>query len=811
MKKVELLSPAGDFECLKAAVQNGADSVYFGGGNFNARSSANNFQGENLREAIHYAKLRNVETHFTLNTLLRDEEFEDAVSLAKEVYEYGIDAIIVQDLGLAKFLIQNFPELPIHGSTQMTVHNLEGALSLQNLGFKRAVLARELSLSDIEYICANTNIEIEAFIHGALCISYSGQCLFSSMVGGRSGNRGKCAQACRLPYELIQKKENQTLSLSKGHLMSPKDLCGLDFIPDLIRAGVSCFKIEGRMKAPEYVATVTRIYRKYIDLALSGKPYMVDKQDKKDLLQIFNRGGFSTGHLSNKPNRNLIFKDQPGNIGLYIGNISYYHPGTKRFDIQLLENLEIGDTISFQHEPSKYTVSELMQKKENIGSATSGMKVTVGRMKGNISVGNRVYKIASKSLTQSALSNINIENIKLPVSCRVSVLPNKKASLEANFAYQGKVFHTKVESDIEPIAAEKIPITVDKIQTQLKKTANTPFEFTDISISLGNNLFLPNFTSVFNDLRRRTLDQGQKLILKSFQRKSSSLEKIQNPFSLFPISKENYKISLLLNLLNPDFDYTSLKNIGRLYIPLKYFTFKKYELLLKQICSHFDTYIYMPTVVRANYKNLILANLENAFKNFEIKGCVLSNISNILDIKRYHELFSEKKLEYIANYTLNIFNSQTIRELSKLNIKKITLSPELDKRSIQEIPHVSSFEKEFIVYGKLPLMTTNYCFLGQSNKCYPTCDYHCKENATYYLKDRLGLDFRILPDNIQTVTTIYNCKTLSISASDLNLDYARIDILEENLEEIQHIVEMVRHGNRFEGSNYTNGNLNRIV
>lgn len=194
MNKIELLSPVGDFECLKAAVQNGADSVYFGASNFNARASASNFNLSSLKDAISYAKLRGVNTHLTLNTLIKDTELDDAILLAKKAYEFGIDAIIVQDLGLAKFLIKNFPDLPIHASTQMTIHNLEGALEAEKLGFKRVVLSRELSLDEIQYICSKTSIEIETFIHGALCISYSGQCLFSSMIGSRSGNRGKCAR-----------------------------------------------------------------------------------------------------------------------------------------------------------------------------------------------------------------------------------------------------------------------------------------------------------------------------------------------------------------------------------------------------------------------------------------------------------------------------------------------------------------------------------------------------------------------------------------------------------------------------------------
>ena len=203
--------------------------------------------------------------------------------LAKSAYNLGVDAIIVQDLGLAKYLITNFPNLPIHASTQMTVHNLEGAVFAEKFGFKRVVLSRELSIEEIRFIKENSNIEIETFVHGALCISYSGQCLFSSMIGGRSGNRGKCAQSCRLPYELY---ENDS-KIDKGYLLSTRDLCALDYLPQLINYGIDCFKIEGRMKSPEYVATVTRIYRKYIDLYLKNpSEYKIDIQDKKDLLQV---------------------------------------------------------------------------------------------------------------------------------------------------------------------------------------------------------------------------------------------------------------------------------------------------------------------------------------------------------------------------------------------------------------------------------------------------------------------------------------------------------------------------------------------
>ena len=317
---------------MKAAVQNGADCVYFGSNLFSARAFANNFDLEEIKKAIEYAKLRGVKVHLAFNTLIKNNEIDEALELAKKAYEFGIDAIIVQDLGLATQLIKLFPDLPIHASTQMTAHSLNGVLELQKLGFKRVVLARELTCNEIQNICQNTNVEIECFVHGALCISYSGQCLFSSMIGGRSGNRGKCAGPCRLPYTLLMKNNKK---IESGYLLSPCDLCALDYIPFFIDSGVTCLKIEGRMKSPEYVATVTKIYRKYIDLAMSHEPYKIDETDRKTLLQAFNRGMSSCGHLSNEPNKQFVFKEKPNNMGLFLGIVEKYNKNKGYINLKL--------------------------------------------------------------------------------------------------------------------------------------------------------------------------------------------------------------------------------------------------------------------------------------------------------------------------------------------------------------------------------------------------------------------------------------------------------------------------------------------
>ena len=505
MTKVELLAPVGDWNCLKAAVQNGADAVYFGVEQFNARMYAANFNVEDMKQVIEYCKLRNVKTNLTLNTLLENCEFDNAVDLAKEAYKTGVDAIIVQDLGLAKYLIDNIPGLPIHASTQMTVHNLQGVLKLEKLGFDRVVLSRELSCEEIEYICKNCKVEIETFIHGALCICYSGQCLFSSVVGGRSGNRGKCAGPCRLPYELISEnaETHERKSIDKGYLLSTKDLCGIAYLPRLVQAGVKCFKIEGRMKSPEYVATVTRIYRKYIDMVLNNYDFIIDEKDINDLMQVFNRGGFSDGHLDSKHNRNLIFPEKPSNMGIYLGTIKKYNSNKGHITLQLEEDLELGDSISVSNEASKYLVSELMIKNVNQKKVSANTEVTIGRMKGNIKVGDKVYRISSKALSDFAKASYdNCENKKIPLNCTVTIKKNTPISMEIstnkNTCYNElySSIYVKEISNMIPIDALKTPISVERVVKQISKTTNTPFSFENITVLLDDGLYVPSISTL---------------------------------------------------------------------------------------------------------------------------------------------------------------------------------------------------------------------------------------------------------------------------------------------------------------------------
>lgn len=801
--KPELLSPAGDFECLKAAVQNGADCIYLGSNLFSARASAKNFDDEELQKAIEYCKIRGVKTNLTLNILIKDNEFEDAFNLAKKAYEYGIDAIIVQDLGLAKTLIKAFPDLPIHASTQMSVHNLQGVLELQELGFKRVVLSRELSIEEIEYITNNCNVEIECFIHGALCISYSGQCLFSSIIGGRSGNRGTCAQGCRLPYELI---ENDSTILDKGYLLSPRDMCSLEYLSRLIACGVKCFKIEGRMKNPEYVATVTRIYRKYIDLYYSEQKYIIEEKDKKDLMQVFNRGNFSSGHLNSKSNNNLIFSEKPNNMGLFLGHIAKYNPTKGLITLNLNEPIEIGDTISIEHESGTYTISELIKNKENIKIANIDDFVTIGRMKGKIKVGDKIFKMSSKKLNTEALSSFenDTQTKKIPLNCEVKIIKNSPISIHISSACDLEIYRKlDIYCQIDSIPTDSIkhPLEKEKIISQISKTTNTPYFFKNIKVKLDENTFLPNIKSL-NELRRTALSLVEDFAKSKIKRfTTSTLEPISINRKL-----KNKTISVLLNELHITENYNTLSGFDNIYIPLKYFADKKYEKIIESFSNRFNVYVYLPTIIKTNYINLLSSKIEETINTYNIKGFILSNISNFKFLKSFHS----DDFNFIANYTLNIFNKYTIKELLDLGINTFTISPELNKNIINTLTNITNHE--IICYGRTPLMNMNYCPLGKTNHCYPNCDMKCQTHNKYYLKDRMNFTFPIVPDNFQTVSTLYNSKITSISSNEFDNSVSlRIDILEESVDEIQNIIETVKNGNRLEGTNYTTANLNKEI
>ena len=640
------------------------------------------------------------------------------------------------------------------------------------------------------------------------------------------GNRGRCAQPCRLPYEVLEEKNinNKTSEtiIDKGYLISPRDLCSLEYLPELINAGVKCFKIEGRLKSPEYVAIVTKIYRKYIDMFLNKKEYIIDEKDKLQLKQIFNRGEFSTGHLSNSPNRNLIFKEKPNNMGLYLGNVAGYNKLKGHIKILLNQPLSIGDTINFEKENTKYTISELMLDNLNIPNAEIGSKVIIGRMKGNIHIGDKVYKLSSKQQLLQANSSYLNENIKLPLECKISIKKDKPITMNIHLKdlhyHLYKNIDVHIASSLIPEIAKNNPISKDRIIAQVSKTNNTPFEFTKIDIDLDDGLFIPSIKEL-NEIRRMALSKLENIIISKNKRvidlDETKLDKLYEKYSnsyLNKYSTENNlkQVSIYLNTININYNYLKLskKYISCVYIPLRYFMKKEYSKSLKDITSNFKTYIYMPAIIKANYKNVIKHSLEDLIKEYNIQGFIVSSLGDFVLLEKYW-----KKYDFIGNFTLNSFNTTSINVFKSLGLSKITLSPELN---LEDITTIYNIEKEhipleLIIYGNIPIMKMNYCVLGISNKCYPQCMMRCRTNNKYYLIDRLGFKFRILPDNVQTVTTIFNSKITSITHIDTGINSVRVDLLDETIDEINNIAKSCMNGSKIEGKQYTYGNLNREV
>lgn len=431
IKGPELLAPAGGMQQLVAAVENGADAVYIGGQLFNARENATNFSDEEIVEAIQYAHVRDVKIYITMNTLLNDQELPQAVEYAKKMYLLGADALIIQDIGFGEIIKEELPDFPLHASTQATVYSLEGVLEYAKLGYKRVILARELNQEEIDYISKNSPIEVETFVHGALCMSYSGQCLLSSFNGGRSGNRGRCAQPCRLPFEVVEKnRDNYKRIKEQGYYLSPKDLKLVEHLPELVGSKVASIKIEGRMKSPEYTAIVTKIYRKYLDLALENKSGNVELKDAKDLIQIFNRGGFSTGYFEEKLSKRLITKDRPKHWGALVGTVRAYESKKDTIKIKLKEDLHIGDGIEIVNDQLPGNVISFMVKNgERVTSANRNDTVIVGDIRGTVKDGDLVYRITKKSLMSEAQQTYKSSQKKSFIQMNFEATLNKKPVL----------------------------------------------------------------------------------------------------------------------------------------------------------------------------------------------------------------------------------------------------------------------------------------------------------------------------------------------------------------------------------------------
>lgn len=490
MNKIELLAPAGSMESLYAAVSAGADAVYLSGKKYGARAFAANFNDEELVEAINYCHLYDVRVYVTVNTLIYEREMDDFIKYVEFLHRSGVDAVIMQDLGAMDLVRQKFPNLEIHASTQMNIHSLESVKLLENLGIKRAVLSRELSISDISNIKKNSNIELEIFIQGALCVSFSGCCLMSSLIGGRSGNRGSCAQCCRMKYDLVK---NGSVS-DTGYLLSTKDLCTVNNIDKLIDIGITSLKIEGRMKRPEYVYTAVSLYRKAIDSYISSGKIDISESDITELKKIFNRD-FTKGFLFNEDNNNFINKIKPNHQGIEIGKVISIK--NNYFLLKLSDTLNTQDGIRIVDDDIGFTVTDMFINNNKVKSACSG---DIVKIKYKINSLSKVVKTTDYEQLKRIGESIKISK-KLLLDISIDACIGKPLVIKLKY----KDYTVEGVSDYIITSSINSPTTKDDIISRVSRLNDTVYSVGSINVSASDNIFIPG--GVINRLKREVVDK----------------------------------------------------------------------------------------------------------------------------------------------------------------------------------------------------------------------------------------------------------------------------------------------------------------
>ena len=773
----ELLSPAGSMESLKAGIQNGADAIYLGGSSFGARAAATNFDNDELIEAVKYAKLRDVNIFVTVNTSIKETEIEDLISYTDFLYKIGVDAIILSDIGIAEVLRKRYPNMELHASTQISAHSLNDVLELKQVGFDRVVIARELGIEEIKEICDNVDIDIEVFIHGAICVSYSGQCLMSSMLGDRSGNRGRCAQPCRQSYKLINKTTGKIINVNGNYLLSPKDLCSIENIEKILDTGVKSLKIEGRMKRPEYVAVVTSRYRKAIDNYINNKITTDKKTLKEDLEAIFNRK-FTSGYLMSKNGSDIINLDKPNNVGVKVGEVLSFNLKKNKLKIKLSGKLSKGDGINL----GGGNIGRIIKDGEIFDCGVAGDIVEIDFIK-NIKPKTPVYKTSDKQLVDNANKSFKegIENKKINLKCEIFI----KVGYKIKFNLENiEIFSDEIIEKANNKEAE-----IDKIIERLSKTGGTPYNFIFNNIFVDKNAFIP--VSVLNNLRRKAIEKYEEYRL------DFSAKRIIYPYDNYSYLKGekvfNGKITLKVHN-NSQLD-TILENPNISEFVKEIYT--EDFTLLEKYYSKFKT-----LGINIIYSALGVIRNEEYYVLEKYLSKINSDIFNKVQISTwgsknfFKSKFGTKKFN-IDTY-FNIYNSYSLNFFEKyFDAEDITISQEINKFEIKNLLDKSKERNsnvDMIIYGHTRSMLTEYCAMGVLTKdCHK--DRRCSECARsdYILKDNENREFRLFQD-IFCRTEIRNHLTLDLRENikeifELGIDRVRLDFTYENSDMVYSILK----------------------
>ncbi len=802
-RPLELLAPAGNFEAFKAAVENGANAVYLGGKSFSARASAANFDLEELQKAVRYAHERQVNVYVTVNILIADQEFKELLDYLYALHEIGVDAVILQDVGVAESIRTILPELETHASTQMTVNTSWGVDHLESLGFKRVVLARETSANEMKDIAEKTPLDIEVFVHGALCIGYSGQCLMSSFIGGRSGNRGTCAQPCRMTYQLVNEgKQNLLVQKNTGeHLLSPRDLNLAEELAELKRIGIHSLKVEGRMKRPEYVATVIRLYRQAIDRIGDQQEDRADAPlltpgEHQELLQVFNRD-FTRGYFRENLGAELMSYNRPNNRGTRLGRVARLE--ADRLSLKLEAALHPGDGIEFWTGRGRegVTVGLIWKDQKEVIEGLPGETVQI-EFSGIAQPGDRVFKTNDALLMEKARLSFQEgrEQRKSPLTMRLSGHEGDKLSLEVMDA-QRKV---KVYSASLAQKALKRPLTWEYAFQQLGRLGTTPFWLDKLELETDEGIMLP--VSDLNEMRRLAVEEllqiepRQRIDRQTYRQRVERWKQRQAEERSTLISLKNTIPQISVAVSDTLTLQAALKGgAKRVLIGGEHWRSRR-GFSQEEIRASFkdcrrqgiDCAWRLPRVLNQAQSESLYLDLKEAAEWETKPKLVVANLGELEMMKDIHPDWP-----FEVDYSMNVFNETSLAYFLRQGAKKVTVSPELHH---EQLAYLAKWpEVEVIVFGDLEMMVSEYCPVGatlggkKGEQCARTC---VKE--PHYLRDRMRYDFPVETDQ-ECRMHLFNVKILNLyeelaQIRRMGISNVRLQLTRQTPEQVKQIVRL---------------------
>lgn len=818
----ELLAPAGSTAALYAAVSAGADAVYLGMGAFNARRNAENFTEENIEQVCDYAHLRGVKVYVAMNTIVLPEEMDAALTCAAHAFNAGADAFIVQDIGLMLALRRKIPDARLHASTQMNIHSASGIEAVHELGVSRVTLARELSLGEIEYLAAcasNLGMQVETFVHGALCVSYSGQCFMSSMIGGRSANRGLCAQACRLNYELVQ-VDGRHLDMPGDYLLSPKDLCGIDLLPQLIEAGVASLKIEGRMKSPEYVFAVASVYREVLnrlaatDYAEVSSPVISSEEQRNKLASVFSRG-FTTAYLEGKRGNEIMSYQRPNNRGQFIGRVKWVRDGS--VGIACEQPLMPGDVIEFWTKRGRSAVTI----DKNSSCEQTFAIVKLGE-KDKVYENDRVFRVRS---VDAAFSG-NVNEPRIPVVGQVKMrlgepleatfriakpeeisAADKAEAIDKNIAQRlgALLSNTAMQGFaageiIEPARSKEVD--QEDVAVHIDRMGSSPFKLLDLEVFLDAGVGIG--FSALHHVRAEALDCLSENILAVYRcRQPVFISEGTN-------KKEGAKTKTKTRVTAKEKTVALATNAGDFVLAGNVDAKAQPEIVAlctNAECAHAAkragaAHIYVPALnYRRTGAELSGCAIYEATQTPYPKHCTLVmpvvNHDSVglsrearLDMHVWESVTAETKVvvqdiggvyraaqlgaHFEIGAHLPIVNQQALEAIAAFNTQLIWLSPELNLGQISALASKTNLPLGLKIFGAQELMTTEHCVLASQGACNEDCPNCAHRTKMHVLKDRKGYEFPVVTDAMGR-THIYNSVKLDLTPELAQLRAAGID------------------------------------